>query len=144
MGKIKIDLPEQFVYKTKIPVRVSDLNYGAHLGNDSVLRFIHEARVRFLHSEGLSEFDTYGAGLIQSDAVLLYKSEAFYGDLIEVALGFGEFTHISCDFVYQLYLVKSGKEVARAKTRIVFYDYNQKKKLPVPDEFRKKFEVISD
>ncbi|MBN2639969.1 MAG: thioesterase family protein [Bacteroidales bacterium] len=140
MGKIKLDLPEHFVYRTDLIVRVSDLNYGGHLGNDAVLRLVHEARIRFLKSEGLTEFDVYGAGLIQSDAVVIYKSEAFHGDQIEVSVALGDFTSVSCDFFYLLINKESGKEIARAKTRIVFYDYGHRKKLPVPVAFLEKFQ----
>lgn len=140
MGKIKIDLPEHFVYDTELTVRVSDLNYGGHLGNDAVLRLVHEARIRFLKSEGHTEFDVYGAGLIQSDAVILYKSEAFHGDRIKISVALDDFSAVSCDFLYLLTHQPSGKEVARAKTRIVFYDYRHRKKLPVPAAFLEKFQ----
>jgi len=115
------------------------LNYGGHLGNDAVLRIIHEARLQFLKSEGYTEFDVEGAGLIQSDAVVVYKSEAFYGDDILVEVTVGDFTQAACDFFYKLSFSKSGKEIARAKTRIVFYDYRHRKKLPVPAAFLEKF-----
>ncbi|MBN2614665.1 MAG: thioesterase family protein [Bacteroidales bacterium] len=140
MGKVKIDLPEHFLYKTELTVRVSDLNYGGHLGNDAVLRLVHEARIRFLKSEDHTEFDVYGAGLIQSDAVIVYKSEAFHGDKIEVSVALSDFTNAACDFYYLLTHQPSGKEVARAKTRIVFYDYRHRKKLPVPAAFLEKFQ----
>ena len=141
MAKIRLELPDQFLFRTEMPVRVSDLNYGGHLGNDAVLRLIHEARLRFLKSEGYTEFDVEGAGLIQSDAVIVYKSEAFHGDLLGVEVTIGDFTQAACDFFYKLTLSTSGKEVARAKTRIVFYDYRHRKKLPVPAAFLEKFQT---
>ncbi len=55
MSRIKIEMPEKFIYKTEIPVRITDINYGGHLGNDSLLSIIHEARVRFLKHLEYSE-----------------------------------------------------------------------------------------
>lgn len=58
--RIRISLPETFPFQTEIPIRVTDLNYGNHLGNDSVLTLIHEARVCFLTHHKWSEFDIEG------------------------------------------------------------------------------------
>ena len=140
MAKIKLELPEKFYFHTEIPVRITDLNYGGHLGNDSVLTLIHEARVRFLKSYGYSEMDVCGAGLIQADTVIVYKQEAYYGTVIDFAVTVGDFTPAACDFFYLLTDKSNGKEIARAKTRIVFFDYQTRKKLPVPEEFKAKFE----
>ncbi|MGH7791582.1 MAG: acyl-CoA thioesterase, partial [Thermodesulfobacteriota bacterium] len=79
MARVKLDLPEEFVFSTEIPLRVNDINYGGHLGHDSILTLTHEARVRLLRKYGLTEINIYGPGLIISDAVIVYKSEAFYG-----------------------------------------------------------------
>jgi len=140
MGKIRLELPEKFNFHTEIPVRITDLNYGGHLGNDSVLTLIHEARVRFLKSFGYSELDVCGAGLIQADAVIIYKQEAYYGTVLDIAVRVGDFTNAACDFFYLLTDKSTGKEIARAKTRIVFFDYKLRKKLPVPEEFLAKFQ----
>jgi acyl-CoA thioesterase FadM len=136
MGRVKLALPEQFIFTTEISVRISDVNYGGHLGNDSVLSIIHETRVRFLAAHNYSELNVCGAGLIQSDAVIVYKTEAFYGDIITVDLALGDFSATGCDFIYRLTREADNKELVRAKTGIVFYDYEKKKLLRVPEEFK--------
>ena len=140
MAKIKLELPGKFDFHTEIPVRITDLNYGGHLGNDSVLTLIHEARVRFLKSFGYSEMDVCGAGLIQADTVIVYKLEAYYGTVIDFAVTVGDFTNAACDFFYLLTDKSIGKEIARAKTRIVFFNYQTRKNLPAPEAFREIFE----
>ena len=37
MPRIKLELHEILIYSTEIPVRITDINYGGHLGNDSIL-----------------------------------------------------------------------------------------------------------
>lgn len=37
MIRVKIELPEKFIIVTEIPLKISDINYRGHLGNDSVL-----------------------------------------------------------------------------------------------------------
>ena len=60
MPRIRLELPDRFHFRTSLTVRVTDLNYGRHLGNDAVLGLLHEARVRFLRSLGYAELDVEG------------------------------------------------------------------------------------
>ncbi len=139
MPRIKLDLPKHFHFSTEMPIRISDINYGGHLGNDAVLSLIHEARIRFLKKHGYSELDIEGTGIIMADAVVVYKSEGFHGDTLTVDVAVGEFQNAGCDFFYKLTNKETGHEVARAKTRIAFYDYALKKTVGVPAKFREKF-----
>jgi len=143
MARIKIALPEKFIFKTEIPVRITDINYGGHLGNDSLLSIIHEARVRFLKHLEYSESNVEGNGIIMIDAGVQYKSEGFYGDELLVEVAVSDFTGIGCDFVYRLTNKESNKEIATVKTGIVFFDYEKRKTAPVPIEFKKKIERLS-
>lgn len=140
MARIKLKLPEQFHFTTELPIRIGDINYGGHLGNDAVLSLVHEARVRFLKHHGYSELDIEGAGIIMSDAAVVYTSEGFYGDTLVVDVAVGDFQNAGCDFFYRLVNKETGVEIARAKTGIVFYDYGAKKSVAVPLKFREKFE----
>lgn len=143
MPRIKIDLPEKFIFKTEIPIRITDINYGGHLGNDSLLSIIHEARVRFLQHLGYSESNVEGNGIIMIDAGVQYKSEGFYGDELLVEIAVNDFTGTGCDFVYRLSNKNTDKEIAIAKTGIVFFNYEKRKTAPVPAEFKKKIEGMS-
>lgn len=136
MGRIKLDLPEKFDFSTDISIRISDINYADHLGNDSVLSLIHEARLRFLIHHGFSELDVDGCGLTMTDAVIVFMSEGVYGDLLTIGVTTDDFNKYGCDFVFRISNKKTGKEVARAKTGVVFFDYTAKKVVRVPDRFK--------
>ena len=138
MSRIKIDLPSKFVFSTQIPIRIDDINYGSHLGHDSVLTLSHEARVRFLTKHGYTEGDIEGVGIIMGDVGITYSSEAFYGDVREISIGIGEYGNHFLELIYALVNEKSGKEVARVKTSLVFFDYKERKTVRMPEEFRKK------
>jgi acyl-CoA thioesterase FadM len=135
MARIKLDLPEEFPYRTALTVRVTDLNYGGHLGNDALLGMIHEARVRFLASLGYSELDVEGVGLLMGDCAIVYRSQAFLGDRLDIAVAVGGFARVSCEFTYLLETA-GGREVARARTGLVFFDYASQTVRPVPAAFR--------
>ena len=78
MARIKIDLPESFSYSTLFAVRITDLNYGAHVGNDKVLSFLHEVRVRFLVSlEYRTQYRRRRSD--HGDAALIFKNEIITG-----------------------------------------------------------------
>lgn len=70
MAKIKIELPNRFSFSTLIPVRITDINYGGHVGNDTVLSILHEARVQFLNHFGYQELNESGVGLIMKDVAI--------------------------------------------------------------------------
>ncbi len=92
MARIKVDLPDQFSFSTIIPVRITDLNYGGHVGNDTVLSLIHEARVQFLQHYGYAELNMAGVGLIMSDVGIEFKQELFYGDQIKASVAANDFS----------------------------------------------------
>ena len=70
MPKTKLLLPEHFPFTVEIPVRITDLNYGGHVGNDSILSLIHEIRVQFLRHHGYGELNVAGVGLIMADVTI--------------------------------------------------------------------------
>lgn len=139
MARVEIPLPERFPFSTELPIRVTDLNYGGHLGNDAVLSLVHEARVRFLASHGWKELDVAGAGIIMSDAAVVYRAEGFYGMVLRLEVAVDDLRTRSCDLVYRLTDVATGKEVARAKTGILFFDYAAKRVVSTPEPFRAAF-----
>ena len=57
MRRIKLELPEHFSFLTQIPIRITDINYGGHAGNDSILAMLHEARIQVLQQFAYNEKD---------------------------------------------------------------------------------------
>ena len=135
MARVKIELPEKFIFKTEIPIRINDINYGGHLGNDAVLSIVHEARLRFLKQHNFTELNAGGTGIIMVDAAVQYKAEGFYGDIILVEIAVTDITGVGCDFVYRCTNKNTGTEIAVVKTGIVFFDYDEKKVKTIPDKF---------
>jgi acyl-CoA thioester hydrolase len=141
MPRIKIDIPEKFDFSTTIPVRITDINYGGHLGNDALLSIVHEARLQFLKSYGYSELDIEGRSIIMSDAAIVYKAEVFYGETLRIDIAVTDMQQTSCDIIYHISRGAGEEEVARVKTGIVFFDYNTRRPVQVPDGFRTRFQT---
>ena len=132
--KFKIDIKKEFSFSTIIPVRITDINYGGHLGNDAVFSILHEARMQFMKSFGYEELSLEGVSLIMADAAVEFKNEGFYGDVIKASVVADEFTSASFNLYYKLALEDNGKEklIALAKTRMVTFDYDTRKVVPLP------------
>lgn len=133
MARVHVALPETFPFTAQLPVRITDLNYGAHLGNDALLSLLHEARVQFLQFLGEPEFDPVTKlGFIMADVAIEYKGEAFYGDVLRFELGTLDLHKYGFDIAYSVEN-QHGKEVARAKTGMLCFDYNTRKLRTVPE-----------
>jgi 4-hydroxybenzoyl-CoA thioesterase len=136
MPRIRLQLPATLPFTTVMSVRVTDVNYGGHLGNDAVLGLAHEARIRFLASLGFRETDVGGTGIIMTDAVVIYRSEAFLGDRLEIGVGVGEVDGHACEIYYRIANAATRAEVARVRTGLAFYDYGARRIAATPEVFR--------
>ena len=132
-------MPEVLGFHTQIPVRIQDVNYGGHVGNDAILSIIHEARLRFLASFGYVELDKVAQkGLIMADAALVYKGEAFYGDVLNIAVGAGDLSSFGFDIYYRITTTRDEKTIliAEAKSGMIFFDYNERKVARLPEDWK--------
>ena len=140
--RTRLDLPGRLPFRTTLGIRVTDLNYGGHLGNDAVLSLVHEARVRFLAAMGYSELDVEGLGIIMNDCVIVYLAQGHLGEELTVAAGAGEFTRTGCELFFRL-TKADGSELARVKTGITFFDYAAQKVRAVPEGFRARCQAMA-
>lgn len=138
MSRIKIQEPQDYLFTASIQTRITDLNYGGHVGNDRIFAFMHDARVQFLKYLGYSdEMDFEGLGIIQSDAAITYKAEIFAHETISIAIGTNDTNKYGCDFVYKFFK-SDGQIAAIGKTGIIFFDYKHKKIATMPTSFLKR------
>lgn len=139
MARIRINTPAAYSFSCSIPVRITDINYGGHVGNDTVLSIIHEARMQYFRALGYTELNLAGAGLIMADVAIEFKAELFYGDVVTASVTAADFSSIGFDLLYKLEVEREDKTLAAlAKTGMVCYDYNRKKIVAVPEEAKLK------
>lgn len=140
MERIKVPVLENYTFSTIIVIRITDLNYGGHVGNDTFLSLIHEARIRFLDNHSFSELDFAGTGLIMADAAIEFKRELVYGKEVKISVAATGFDKLGFDIIY-LMEVKEGDSwitAGKVKTGMICYDYKLKKKVQVPVEAMEK------
>lgn len=137
MSSVKSLLPSVFKFTFEIPVRITDLNYGNHVGNDSILTLAHEARVQFLAKHGYTEMNLEGVSLILTKATLELRRELFYGEPLFAAVAAGNFTTKGFDLFYKLEKKNATgnfEMVAALITSMVCYDYTNKKIVALPEK----------
>ncbi len=139
MGRLKIEMPSQQLASVTIPVRISDINYGNHVGNDAFVSIIHEARLQWLIKNNYTELNFAGTSLIMSEIAIEFKNESFYGDTINITIYVGEISRVSFELFYTLSTQRDSMDflLANAKTGMVCYNYETKKTVSIPDEIKK-------
>ena len=60
-----------------------------------------------------------------------------------IEIGVSDFTKKGCDFVYHLTNKETGKIIALVKTGIVFYDYNLRNIVAIPEKFQSEIERMN-
>jgi len=136
MPRVQLKPLDHYPFSTDITVRTTDLNYGGHLGNDTLLSLIHEARAAFLASHGFSELDCGGASLILADAVLVYQGEAFAGDILRFEVAAGEPSRCGFRLFYRVTRPADGTVIALVENGMVCFDYETRKIQPLPEVVR--------
>lgn len=139
MARVEIKMIDRFLFETEIIIKKADINIANHVGNDTFISLIQEARIRFFKHFGYTELDIEGKGIVISDLVVVYKSQSYLGDRLKFELGVGDFNKYGCDIFYKLTHSDTSALVIQAKTGIVFFDYAQKRVSTIPEEFKSHF-----
>lgn len=132
---------DNIIFTTQIPLRVSDINYGNHLGHDALISILHEARVQFLKHHQYTELDVCGCGMILANINVDYLAQGFYPDTLCIAIGIREQTKTSLTLIYQVKSTQQEKDIAAGSTVMVFYDYAKQKVVRVPEELIEKLNL---
>jgi len=137
MHRLKLEVPEKKIAMIEVPVRISDINYGNHVGNDSFVSIIHEARMQWLKQHGYTELDIEGFGMIMSDLAVEFKAESLYGDQVQVEIICGDTGRVGFELYFRLFTDRRGKRLhlANARTGMICYDYTVKKPVSIPQKF---------
>lgn len=135
MARVEIDIPEKFHFSTEVTVLIQHINIGKHLANEQLLALLNEARIRYMSSLGDAVFGPIPRPFINADLAIIYKSEAFYGDVLTIEVAAQDFTKYGCDFVYRVIRKSDHAIIALAKTAMLQIDKDTGKLKPVSENF---------
>ena len=144
MARLSLHFPaDQYCYSTHLAVRVTDINGANHLGNDSMISMISEARARFLFDFGIRETDDGSIGIIVTDLATTYRAEAYARDELLFEVGVMDFNRYGGDIIFRITRPADGALIAMAKSGFVFFDYSVKRVVPMPESFESKFPRVN-
>jgi len=144
MARLHLEFPEEcYCYRTQMEVRVTDINAAGHLGNDSMISMISEARARFLYEYGDEAASSDGIGTIVTDLATTYKAEAHARDLLLFEVGVADFNKYGGDVVFRISRPQDGALVAMAKSGFIFFDYRRSRVAPMPAAFAERFPKVN-
>lgn len=138
MARLKFEMPKKILASVSVPVRITDINYGNHVGNNALVAIIHEARMQFLNQHNFTELNAGGISLIMNELLVEYKNESFYNDLLLIQIFAGNISGVSFELFYKISCNRNDHEIiiAYAKTGMVGYNYDRKKVTAIPETLR--------
>ena len=136
MSRIKIEEQDAYPFRTELVVRVSDLNYGAHLGYDSLLTLAHQARLEMLSNWSVTETDLGDGqtGIVASDAALIYRGEAFLNDVLIFEICPVKVGMVSFRLAHRV-RKKDGTDVALIEIGFAGFNYKERSPAKLPSSF---------
>jgi len=116
-----------------LKVRISDINYGNHVGHETFFSFFQEARIAYLDQFGFSEFDIGGCGIMVSEANCKYRHELSFGDDVRVQCRVSGLKTRTFTMDYRI--LRGVDTCAYGFTTILCIDYVNKKIVRLPQAF---------
>lgn len=134
-------MPKRIDKLKTLEVRISDINYGNHMGNDRALSFFQDARICFLEQLGYEERRIgENVGIIISEAQVKYRKEVFLHDLLDASVWVDEIRDRSLVMHYAFIRQSDQTCVFEGSTKIYAFDYQSRKAVRLPEAFREAVE----
>lgn len=133
MPRLKLIEKQRYEFCYPITLQPRDINYGGHLGVDSLISIIHAARAYIFKSAGMSETDLGDGrtGIIMTDVEINLKAEGFMFDNLEVFTHIGELTKNGFRFFHKI--ARGESIVALAEIGFLTFNYEARKVTSVPN-----------
>lgn len=131
MNKIQITENENpcFSYETKI--RITDINYGNHLGHDKIISILHDARLSFFIQKKLSEINHENMYTFMLRSLTIdYKKECYLHEILIVEIYIGQIEKFTFELKYKV--LKANEVIALCVTTLVCYNNLKRRPDVVP------------
>jgi acyl-CoA thioester hydrolase len=130
----------EFPFVHWLDVRFRDLDTLGHVNNAVYATYLESARLAFYqHLTGLALEDL---NIILAELTISYKAPAFFNDRLAVGIRVSSFGTKSFALEYMIARASDDALIATGRSVLVTYDYAQGRTVPVPDDFRRRVEVL--
>lgn len=126
------------MFQTNYKVRVDDINYGGHMGNERALVIFQQTRIEWLNLLGLEEKNIgEGKGIIQIESHVYYLKEVRLGEILNCFINEIEANKNMLNIFYKI--INSREEIVlKGMTKMMAFDYTNKKLVKFPKNFKEK------
>ncbi|MGQ7245970.1 acyl-CoA thioesterase [Halomonas sp. V046] len=137
MERVRLEFPQAaVVHRHPMTVRITDMNYGRHLGHDALVSLLHEARVAALAACGLSEAELGGYPSVAADLAVQYQAEARWPDALVVDTAFLEPGRKTITVYQRMRRERDERVVATARLNLMLVDPATGRPVVVPTSVR--------
>ncbi|QTF93616.1 thioesterase family protein, partial [Halomonas sp. BM-2019] len=137
MERVRLDFPEAaIVHRHPLTVRVTDMNYGRHLGHDTLVSLLHEARIQAFGALGLTEWDLGGYPSVVADLAVQYQSEARWPDALVVETAMSPLAGRVITVYHRVCHAEGGRPVATARLNMLLVDPASARPVAIPEAVR--------
>ncbi len=130
-------MPE-FRFYHLIEVRYGDLDPQGHVNNAKFLTYLEQARVFYLKQLKLWEGGSFHSmGIILADVQITFRKAIQFGDPLRVGIRISRMGNKSMTSEYRIEDARDASEFASGSSVLVAYDYQNKRSVSIPDDWRK-------
>lgn len=133
---------EDFRYQLPIRVVFRDIDFYRHVNNAVYITWTETARIDYCKVA----FDRplgSAQNVIMASQNFNYEKQVEYDDELVIGCRVSRIGNKSLDMAYEIY--RDGERVGYGVSALVAYDYDARRSIPVPDEWRRKitaYEVV--
>jgi acyl-CoA thioester hydrolase len=120
---------------TELRVRFGDTDMLGHVNNASYFTYMEEARCDFVQAVGMTDVP-----LILASAKVDFRAQTFFGDTLEIETWVTRIGNTSFDVANLMRNAETGTVVFEGVAVIVYFDYEEQKPKPIPENLRKLLE----
>lgn len=135
MERVKLNFPtDAVIHHHSISVRVTDMNYGRHLGHDALVSLLHESRLQALMALGFPEWDLAGYPSVVADLAVQYQSEARCPDVLVVETAIPDPAGKALSVYHRVLADEGARLLATARLNLLVIDPAKGRPVAVPAE----------
>jgi acyl-CoA thioesterase FadM len=137
MPRVQLQVQPNYEFEYQTTIQTRDLNYAGHLGNDSLVSLIQEARVALFQELGFRELDLGDGktGIIIGDLVINFKAEGFFGEHVVIQSHIDDVNEKSMRIYHKVVKKNDDTVLALVETGIISFDYESRKISIFPAKF---------
>lgn len=123
-----------------VEIRYGDLDPQGHVNNAKYLTYFEQARIEYVIQLGLfgRGQSFLELGVILADIHITYLEPVFFGQDINVGVRVAKLGLKSMTWAQNVVDAASGRELAKGTVVVVAYDYQARKTIPIPEEWRRR------